>query len=339
MNRIILILSILFLGILLNSCSINNNKIFWVSGIKTECSYGLAKMQCLNVHKGATLDKENWEIFYDEIEGFEFEEGFMKKLEVREEKIDNPPAGGHSVKFIMVRELDKKVDYRAKVAGDWTLNKINNLTIDKSVKHANITINLNQMQIKGVGECNDYTGQITELTSNTIRFGKIVCASKISDFEDIDQDYFALLNAVSTFQIKNDVLIFYNKKGDKILSYVKGIKKEPNRRIHDIWVAIRINKNPIEEMSPRPRMEINLTTMKVMGNDGCNEYVGGIKEVTDTQICFGTMASTKKMCRKMDVVNAFNTAMHQVASYRLEGLNLIFLDAENKEVLAFLKVD
>jgi heat shock protein HslJ len=46
-------------------------------------------------------------------------------------------------------------------------------------------------------------------------------------------------------------------------------------------------------MSPIPRMELNLTTMRVLGNS-CNDYTGEIKEVSDTLIVFGNMATTKK---------------------------------------------
>lgn len=331
--------SILCFGLLLNSCSTNKNKILWVSGIKTECSAGAGKMECLNVHKGENLENVTWENFYAKIEGFEFEEGMMKKLEIREEKIENPPADGSSIRYIMVQELEKQVDYRVQINGDWTLNKINNAPIDRSVKVPNMMINLSKMQVGGIGGCNNYTGQITELTSNTIKFGNIVNTNRACVIKNIEPEYFQAINVVNTFQIKGDNLIFYNDEGNEILSYIKGIKKEPNQRIHDIWTAIRINGNPINRMTSTPTMEINLTEMKVAGNDGCNEYTGDINEVSDNQITFGLLASTKKMCRKMETAESFNAAMNQVASYRLEELNLILMDAENKEVLAFLKGD
>ncbi len=334
------LISFLFFGLLLNSCSTNKNKIMWVSGIKTECSAGAGKMQCLYVYKGETLDDANWENFYAKIEGFEFEEGFMKKLEIKEGKIDNPPADGSSIKYTMVKELDKKVDYRANVNGDWTLSRLNDAPVNRSVKLPNMIINLSRMQVSGNGGCNNYTGKITKLTSNTIDFGNIVNTKRACLVnKNIEQEYFTALNSINSFQIKGNNLIFYNEKGDKVFSYLKGINKEPNQRIHDIWTAIRINGNPINRMSAIPRMEINLTEMKVMGNNGCNEYTGGIKEVTDNQITFGVLASTKKMCRKMETSESFNKAMNQVASYKLEGLNLILMNADNEEVLAFLKGD
>lgn len=333
-------LSLLLLNILLlNACSTTKNKIFWVSGMKTECSGGAGKMQCLIVHKGKNLDEAIWENFYSPIEGFEFEEGYMKKLEIREEKIANPPADGSSIRYTLIKELEKKVDFRVSLHGDWVLNRINDKPIDKSVKIPNMVINLSQMQVSGNGGCNNYNGQINKVTYNTIKFGNIVNTNRACLNMNIKSDYYNALNAVNTFQIEGDQLIFFNAKGVKVLSYLKGAKKEPNKNIHDIWVAVRINGNPISRMTPSPRLEINLTTMKIFGSDGCNEYSGELKEITDTQIIFGALASTKKMCSKMETAESFNKAMSHVALYRLEDLKLILLDANGKEILTLLKGD
>lgn len=116
-------------------------------------------------------------------------------------------------------------------------------------------------------------------------------------------------------------------------------KKEANKRLHDIWVVERINGNSVKKEGKLPRMEIFLKDMKALGTDGCNNYMGGIKEVSDTVLKFQPLASTKKMCREMKVSNQFNTAMRQVASYRLDGLKLILMNSEGKEILAFFKVD
>ena len=79
--------------------------------------------------------------------------------------------------------------------------------------------------------------------------------------------------------------------------------------------------------------------MKVFGNNSCNNYTAEIKEVSDTQIVFGNIASTKKMCRKMEVADRFDKAISKVSAYKIDGLNLILLDNNGEEVLAFLKGD
>lgn len=330
--------TILVSVLLMKSCE-TKNKIFWVGGTKTECSSGVGKMQCLTIHRGENLDDATWENFYSNIEGFEFEEGMFKKIEVKEEKIENPPADGSSIRYILVKELDKKVDNRANIKGKWRLNTLNNNPINRSNVLPEIEILPNKMLISGNGGCNNYTGKINKLSNNIINLGYIASTKKACLNKNIEQDYFNVLSKVKTFKVTDDNLVFFDENGNKIASYLKITPKVANQKIHDIWIATKIMGNPINRMSETPRLEVNLTEMTVYGNDGCNNFNGVIKEVSDTEIILGNIAITKKMCRKMEVPDLFNKALSKVKSYKLEGLTLILLDAKGEEVLQFLKGD
>jgi len=218
---------VLFGTLLVFACTSTkkSNSIYWVSGIKTECSAGAGKMQCLNVHKDENLENPNWEYFYSNIEGFEFETGYLQKIEVKVEELDkaNVPADASSLKYTLVKVLEKQKDTR----------------------------------------------------------------------------------------------LF----------------------LHDIWVAIRINGNPINRMTASPRMEINLSSMQVMGNNSCNDYSGRIEKITASEIKFGNIAATEKMCLKMEVADRFDQSLNNSVSYKREDLKLMFYDAQGNESLAFLKVD
>lgn len=113
----------------------------------------------------------------------------------------------------------------------------------------------------------------------------------------------------------------------------------PNIRLHDIWITKRINGDTLNRMTNVPRLEINLTEMKIYGYDSCNEYHGSIEYISHTQLNFGKIASTKKMCTDMKIANKFNKAINNAAAYKLDDLNLVLLDSNGKEVLAFLKGD
>ncbi len=221
---------------ILQSCT-QNNSVFWVSGTKTECQGAMGKMKCLSIHKGEDLKNPNWENFYAPIEGFEFEEGYLQKIEVEEIHLDKSevPADASSIRYKLVKVLKKKKDVNTK---------------------------------------------------------------KIEE------------------------------KSNK-----------PNQRLHDIWGVKRINGKPINRKTNLPTMEIDLAQMRIFGNDGCNNYNGAITEVSDTKIAFGKIASTRMMCREMEISDKFNEAMEKVKGYRLEELNLILVDKTGKEVLAFVKGD
>jgi hypothetical protein len=63
----------------------------WVNSKKADCT-GVAPMQCMQVQYGKDIDANSWKNFYDPIEGFTYEEGYVYYLEV--EKSERKFPGG-----------------------------------------------------------------------------------------------------------------------------------------------------------------------------------------------------------------------------------------------------
>ena len=114
---------------------------------------------------------------------------------------------------------------------------------------------------------------------------------------------------------------------------------EVNQRLNDIWIAKRINGNTIIESDYRPTLEINLKENKIYGSDGCNNYQGNITKASEITIGFSPLASTRKMCQDMTIASAYNNAIKKIESYKLEDLELTLFNAEDQELLVFLKGD
>ena len=72
---------------------------------------GVAKQQCMLVKEN--LD-DDWEFFYDAIEGFEFEQGFVYKLKIKVTEIKNPLADASSLKYSLVEILEKQTSHEIK---------------------------------------------------------------------------------------------------------------------------------------------------------------------------------------------------------------------------------
>ncbi|GHA59633.1 DUF4377 domain-containing protein [Pontibacter akesuensis] len=68
---------------------------------------GVGEMKCLLVQEGNQVGSSDWTLFYDRIEGFQYEEGFTYVLRVRVEKVENPPADGSSRKYILLKIISK----------------------------------------------------------------------------------------------------------------------------------------------------------------------------------------------------------------------------------------
>ena len=112
--------------------------------------------------------------------------------------------------------------------------------------------------------------------------------------------------------------------------------------LHDIWALEEISNQKIEELgkfAKRPQLEIFVKDMKVVGNDGCNQFSGSIKELDNSHILFAPLMSTRMACPDMIVSDKFNQALVKVASYKRDGLKLLLLDKEGAERLQFQKID
>ena len=124
------------------------------------------------------------------------------------------------------------------------------------------------------------------------------------------------------------------------------VKKEQTQntdinRLHDIWALTEINgKEYTDDMaSRRPLLEINVEEKRVNGNDGCNSMFGQLETLTLDSISFGAMGSTRMMCAKMEVPDAYAKGLAETTNYTLNELTLNLLNEKGKKLLVFKKVD
>lgn len=103
---------LLFCSFILHSCVIQKSpskqdkKQIIILGPETmTCDAGVMQKECYQVKW--TEDQEDWEFFYNEIDGFTFEPGYLYKLLVSVESIPNPPADASSLKYRLIRILEK----------------------------------------------------------------------------------------------------------------------------------------------------------------------------------------------------------------------------------------
>ena len=100
------------IGLILSSCNFfqkDNKKTILIGYTTQPCIAGVMETECMQIKW--TKDQSEWEHFYGQIEGFNFEKGYEYELIVREEKVENPPADAPSVIYKLVKEVSKrKVD-------------------------------------------------------------------------------------------------------------------------------------------------------------------------------------------------------------------------------------
>lgn len=80
----------------------------YVNSQEVDC-VGVGPQKCLQIRRS---ESESWSFFYDTIEGFTFEPGFVYTLKVSEEEVENPPADASS-KRIKLKEVLSKTPSQA----------------------------------------------------------------------------------------------------------------------------------------------------------------------------------------------------------------------------------
>ena len=75
----------------------------YVAPFTRECT-GMVVMQCMLVKQ---RPQDDWQNFYDAIEGFAYEPGYAYRLRVLKRPVPNPPADGSSVSWHLLEVLEK----------------------------------------------------------------------------------------------------------------------------------------------------------------------------------------------------------------------------------------
>ena len=113
-------------------------------------------------------------------------------------------------------------------------------------------------------------------------------------------------------------------------------------RINGAWELRQLKEESLvgrTEATPAPRLEIHMGDMRYWGNDGCNNYTGGIIEADEESIRFGIAAGTRMMCPDMHIPDLFNATLPDVRHWRIAGDELHLCDASGQEVMRLIKTE
>ena len=118
-------------------------------------------------------------------------------------------------------------------------------------------------------------------------------------------------------------------------------KVDSTLRLYNIWALESIEGEELNltKGQERPRLEINLKKMAVVGNDGCNDFLGRIAIADSKKLIFGAIAVTMKDCFNMAIPDRFHRHINNVRSYEIKGLKLYLFDSQGNELFRFKKID
>lgn len=77
-------------------------KTLYVDSKLADC-VGVGPQKCMLIKENPDSD---WQMFYDKIEGFDYQEGIQYKIQVMITDVENPPADSSSLKYTLIKILE-----------------------------------------------------------------------------------------------------------------------------------------------------------------------------------------------------------------------------------------
>ena len=81
-----------------------------VQSSQTDCDGVEGGQLCYVVQKESSIGKENWETLEQQIEGFNYEVGYVYDITVRIEKMENPAENQSPFRYILVEVISRQAD-------------------------------------------------------------------------------------------------------------------------------------------------------------------------------------------------------------------------------------
>ncbi len=103
-----ILITVSFVAIILSACNLTkkaNEKTIYIGAETNPCTAGVMETNCMQVKW--TKEQAEWQNFYGNIEGFNYEKGYEYELIINEMKVENPPADASSLKYSLVKQVSK----------------------------------------------------------------------------------------------------------------------------------------------------------------------------------------------------------------------------------------
>ena len=195
-------------------------KTLYVASYKKDCE-GVANQSCYLVKE--TLE-EDWKLFYNEIEGFEYQAGKDYTLTVEVIPVENPPADGSMFKYKLV-SIDKTdvPDYLSSGLYDiWGLLRLNgkDVNVREQIETPMIELNTLEKTLSGSTGCNKINSSFeynTEAKSFKVNF-PIAMTKRGCPKNSIEPEFLKTLELVDGYS-KKGVSLFFLADGKGVMEF------------------------------------------------------------------------------------------------------------------------
>ena len=203
--------------------AMTNESIFWINSFTVQC-VGVAPMTCMQVQESDSLEPGKWNNFYSRIEGFTYEAGYLYKLRIRKEALENVPADASSIRYVLVQLLEKTRDPKININDIWAVTAIQGEPIDMRQDGQAaplIEVSLSAMRVTGKDGCNNFTGQIAGFDNGVIEFGPIATTRMMCPDMSVPDKFNSAMQQVSNYRLDPGRLVFLDSDGNELIACKK----------------------------------------------------------------------------------------------------------------------
>ena len=310
-------------------------------GPNREPCVGVGPQVCLQVKETADGD---YSLFYDNIQGFDYEPGYEYQLTVEKTTVPNPPADASAFQYSLVEVVSKTpVTTAAPLEGTtWQLiaylDAAGSLTLP--YREAPATLTMADGQAGGNTGCNNYFGSYT-LDGDSLSFGPMGATMMMCPEPQAmqEQAYLAGLENVATYAIVGNQLHLLNADGEIIMAF------EPQVSVgltNTVWSATGVNNGNQAVVSLVNGSEITAIFAEdgtLSGSAGCNNYSTSYT-IDGDSITIAMGASTMMFCGEpegvMDQEAQYLAALETAATYTIAADRLELRTADGALAVSYV---
>ena len=202
--------TLVLLALMVSSCS--ENKIIYVAPGLQNCENQDDK-KCLMIKENK---EDDWQEFAGKIEGFDYKEGFLYKIEVKISKVKGSTEK-EALKYELVKVIYQESSKQAIVPtpileGTWSVIRLSGLTtLEKQP-----SIHFKEGKISGNAGCNNYSASC-ELAGNSISVGLAMATKMYCTNMNIEKAFFDCLQRAKTFTQQGDELFIFDEDGKELM--------------------------------------------------------------------------------------------------------------------------
>ena len=191
----------------------SGEKTIYVGPRQVDC-VGVAPQKCLLVKE---KPGDDWTMYYDQIQGFDYEPGYEYELRIVEEEVENPPADASSIRWTLVEVVSKTRSLEGTI---WVLESYLNSegVLVGPLPDSHATANFQDGQVDGNASCNSYFGSYElgsdgKLTIGALGMTEMYCMP--DELMAQESDFLAALGRSASYLITEDNLQIEDAAGQR----------------------------------------------------------------------------------------------------------------------------